>query len=371
MIITSLLGIFLVCLLIQLYYYLFFFSRLAFRKNKATSPSIMVPGVSVIVCAHNEAENLLQLLPKLYAQKFPAFEIIVVDDRSTDDTKKLLIEEKEKFKNLRIIRIDETPSHINSKKYALALAIKSAKHDALLLTDADCVPTSDEWLSSMTAPLQNAATKIVLGYSQYKIEQGFLNLFIRFETIYTGLQYLSLALAGRPYMGVGRNMAYSKNFFLEKKGFINHLKVTGGDDDLFVNKNGEKGNTAVVTGEKSLTCSIPKKTWKEYIIQKRRHLSVGKLYRFKDRLRLSILFLSQLFFWCTFVALLVMWQEPYLVIGGFVLRMGIQYLIFYKAAQTLGDKIKLWALPFLEVMYVLYYIATGISAVASRDIKWN
>lgn len=371
MIATSIIGIFTLCLFLQLFYYLFFFSRLGLKSKKPMSPNDHVPGVSVIICARNEYENLQKLIPALCQQNFHRFEIIVVNDKSTDETKGYLANEKENIKNLKIVNIDHTPPHINSKKYALALGIKLAEYDTLLLTDADCMPASSNWISVMSQEFKNSSTKIAIGFSQYASAKGLLNLFIRFETLYTAIQYLSLALAGRPYMGVGRNLAYSKSFFLEKKGFKDHLNITGGDDDLFVNKNASNENTGVVIGSESIVFSEPKKTWKEYFKQKKRHLSVGKHYRLKDRVRLSLLFLSQFFFWVAFIVLLILWQEPYFVVGGFVLRIAVQYFIFYKASKKLGDKVQLWALPLLDVLYVMYYIATGISALASRDIKWN
>lgn len=370
MIASGLLVLFLGCMLIQLGYYIYFFSRLAFIKSKESALQ-NASGVSIVVCAHNEIENLKVLLPVLYAQDFPEYEIIVVDEKSTDDTFPFLWKEKETNERLKIVTITHTPPHVNSKKYGLTMGIKSAQHDIILLTDADCMPGSDQWLKTMSTPLNNDQVKIVLGYSQYRAKKGLLNLFIRFETLYTAIQYLSFALAGKPYMGVGRNLLYRKSFFLGRKGFSGYQKVIGGDDDLFVNKNGTKENTQVIVGKNSLVYSVPKDTWKAYFRQKKRHLSAGKLYGFMDKVRLGLLFFSHFLFWVTFVALLSIWYEPYLALGGFVLRMGVQYVVFYKAAQKLGDETKLWLLPFLDVLYVIYYIGTGISAVASRNIKWN
>ncbi len=368
---TSLFGIFLLCLTIQLFYYLFYFSRLAFARTRSQSTPEFQQGVSIVVCAKNELQNLQRLLPALYNQLFPSFEIIVVNDRSTDETQAFLLEQKKVWQQLKVINIDHTPPHINGKKYALSLGIKQAGFDTLLLTDADCIPATPNWISVMTAKFNISSTKIALGYCQYTAYPGLLNLFIRFETLYTAVQYLSLALAGSPYMGVGRNLAYSKSFFMERRGFSDYLKVTGGDDDLFVNKNADKRNTVAVYDSGGTMYSEPKKSWKAYFRQKKRHLSVGKYYKLSDRIRMGLLFLSQLFFWVLFIVLLLFWQEPYYVIGGFVLRMAVQYLIFYKASVKLEGEFKLWALPLLDVLYVMYYIATGISALASRNIKWN
>lgn len=371
MIETSLFGIFICCLSIQLFFYLFYFTRAGFASTKPIGSRESGNGVSIIVCAKNEYQNLQKLLPALYSQSYSPFEIIVVNDKSTDETQIFLIKEKELHKNLKVVNIDNTPAHINSKKYGLSLGIKQASYDTLLLTDADCIPKNANWISVMTEKFNNSSTKIALGYCQYKSYPGLLNLFIRFETLYTAIQYLSLALAGSPYMGVGRNMAYSKKFFLDKKGFTDYLKVTGGDDDLFVNKNATRHNTAAVVNVDGIVYSEPKKTWGAYFRQKKRHLSVGKYYNFGDRVRIGLLYLSQLLFWVLFIVLLLFWQEPYFVIGGFVLRMAVQYLIFFKASRKLEGEFKFWALPVLDVLYVMYYIATGISALASRDIKWN
>ncbi len=372
MIATGLLVLFAVCLLTQLIYHLFFFSRLAFYKEKNDGPTTAFEGVSIIVCARNAAEKLNALLPVLYAQDYPNFEVIVVNDRSTDETFPFLVKEKEKVGNLKVLTIDQTPSHINPKKYAITLGIKAAQHDLILFTDADCMPASNQWVKTMAAPFADTSVEITLGYSQYRAHPGLLNLFIRYETLYTAIQYVSFALSGIPYMGVGRNMAYRKSLFLDNKGFSGYQKITGGDDDLFINKHATKANTRVRIGSDSIVYSIPKATWKEYFLQKRRHLAVGKLYGLGDRLRLGILSLSQIGFWLSLIAVLCLWHEPYFVIGGFVFRMLIQYIIYYKASQKLGDKIKHWMLiPILDVLYVMYYIGTGISAVASRNIKWN
>lgn len=371
MIDTGLFGIFISCLAIQLFYYLFYFSRVGFSRTKPVEASVPNKGVSIIICAKNELQNLQKLLPALYTQRFTNFEIIVVNDKSTDETQAFLLKEQELRKHLKVVTIDTTPEHINDKKYAISLGMKLASHDTLLLTDADCIPATPEWISVMAEKLANSSTKIALGYCQYSAYPGLLNLFIRFETLYTAIQYLSLALAGSPYMGVGRNLAYSKNFFLDRKGFKDHLKITGGDDDLFVNKNANKHNTVAIINTDGLVYSEPKKTWSQYFRQKKRHLSVGKYYKLSDRIRIGVLFLSHLLSWVLFIALLLLWQEPYYVIGGFLLRMAVQYFVFYKCARKLEGKFKLWALPLLDVLYVMYYIATGISALASREIKWN
>src|SRR5690606_12086614 len=104
------------------------------------------------------------------------------------------------------------------KKYAITLGIKAAKYDWILLTDADCRPNTNQWINAISSRFVGDKD-FVLAYSAYEQRAGFLNLFIRFETLFTAIQYIAYALAGNPYMGVGRNLAYRKAVFLENKGF--------------------------------------------------------------------------------------------------------------------------------------------------------
>lgn len=368
MVISALLYTFLISLLAQLYFFIFVISRLAFIKK--SNPSIASGAVSVIICARNEAQNLGRLIDSLSRQNYPDFEVIIINDRSTDQTEELLKEAEKQFRQLKTITIKAAPENVNPKKYGLIKGIEAANHELLLLTDADCLPHSDHWICEMVAPF-DSGIHIVLGFSQYKKDSGLLNAFIRFETLHTGMQYLSFALAGKPYMGVGRNLAYKKSFFQERKGFHKYLSVTGGDDDLFVNKNAHRKNTKISIGKKSLTVSLPKKSWRTYFRQKRRHLAAGKFYNQSDKLILGLLSLSHIIFWFTFVALAITGEEPYFVIGGFLMRMLVLVLAFYFTAKRLGDRINLLSLPILDFLFVCYYTATGISAIVSKDIKWS
>jgi len=252
--------------------------------------------VSVIVCAHDEEENLIEQVPLLLQQDYPQFEIIIVEDRCNDGTYDYLLQATKEHERLKMVRVTHKPDHINGKKFALTLGIKAARYDWVLLTDADCRPASTKWISQMTSQFEEPA-KIVLGYSPYIKTPGLLNAFIRFESFLTGIQFIGIALLGKPYMGVGRNLAYRKEVFLNAKGFNSHLDVTGGDDDLFVNQHATKENTRVSIGPDALVFSKPKESWTEYFYQKFRHLSVGKLYKFSDKILLGVFSLTWLLTW--------------------------------------------------------------------------
>jgi glycosyltransferase involved in cell wall biosynthesis len=230
--------------LIQLFYYLYFFIRLAVYKPKPRSVSQTHP-VSVIICARDEAANLAKNLPGALVQQYrTTHEVIVVDDNSFDDTKYLLEEYQRTYRQLQVVQLKQEAKLIPGKKFPLSIGIKTAKHEIVLLTDADCVPASEFWIDKMQETFDEN-TEIVLGYGAYHKKAGLLNKIVRWETFHTALQYFSYALAGKPYMGVGRNLSYKKTIFYRHKGFSAHNNIPSGDDDLFINMAATKKNTKV------------------------------------------------------------------------------------------------------------------------------
>ncbi|ELR70514.1 N-acetylglucosaminyltransferase [Fulvivirga imtechensis AK7] len=323
-----------------------------------------------MIAAHDEEENLKKLLPKLYAQQYPELEVIVVEDRSNDNTYDLLLAETKKEPRLRMVKVNHTPENFNGKKYALTLGIKAAKYDQILLTDADCEPNNEHWVATMAAAFSES-TQFNLGFSYYTRTKGFLNYFIRFETLWTAIQYIGLALAGKPYMGVGRNLAYRKSLFISKKGFNPHLGVTGGDDDLFVNQHAGKRNTRVTIGENALVYSQPKTDWKSFFRQKVRHLSVGKYYKAADKIILGIIPLTQILFWLILTILFSLRIELYIVAGCFLIRTLMIYLTFNIARKKLGVRFNLAGLLFLDIIFVIYYFITGATALFTKRVRWS
>ncbi len=332
-----------------------------------------MPAVSVIICAHNEKNNLQERLTSILEQEYPDFEVIVVDDRSHDGSYEWLLEIKKKYSVLNIIRLEEVPQHTNHKKHALTIGIKAAKHEIVLLTDADCKSISKKWIDKMARQYDLEGTELVLGVSLYEKTGGFLNSFIRYETLQTAILYISLALSGKPYMGIGRNLSYKKSLFLDNRGFKEYLNVTGGDDDLFVNKHTNGMNTAICTDEQATLYSKPKHNWKDFIRQKKRHLSVGKYYREKDKLRLGIYHISQTMLWIFFIFVVSAGQFSEILIVGLLMisRLIGQYVVFWKVSTKFGDINKLWLLPVLEIVFIFYYWILGTRAILSKKVKWK
>jgi glycosyltransferase involved in cell wall biosynthesis len=365
--------IFLLITLIQITFNGLIFSRLLFIQPKNKKELREVKFISIIVCARNEKTNLRTLVPLLLNQNYPNFEVIIVDDRSTDGSAELLKEWQKKDNRLIIKEISETPAGWNSKKYALTQGIEQARGEAVLLTDADCVPASEDWLALMISQLTDNQA-IVLGVSLYQRTKGVLNAFIQYETFYTALQYLSLATWGLPYMGVGRNLLYKKSLFVDNQGFNQNMAVTGGDDDLLVGQIATKKNTTICIEPKAYTISIPKTTWGTWYRQKLRHLSVGKQYKTLPQLTLGVLNLSQILFWLLSIYIILGARNENfygIFISFFLLRSVIVYGLYYLINQKLQAQIIPYTIPFFDFLFGFYIFTVGLIALSQKHIQWK
>jgi len=365
--------IFLVLLLlfiIQIFYYLFFFLR--FVRYHEVPASAKAESVSVVICARNEYHQLKENLPLILTQEYPSFEVVVVNHASEDDTAFLLSSLAEQYPHLKIVEIKENLNFFDGKKFPLSIGIKSATHDLVLLTDADCKPAGPHWIAHMAGGF-SGSREIVLGYGAYEKSKSLLNRLIRFDTVHVALQYFSFALAGSPYMGVGRNMAYRKSLFYENKGFTSHYTIHSGDDDLFINRAATRKNTGIVADPESFTFSLPKTNFSDWWIQKKRHLSTGKYYRFKHVFLLGLYTFSTFLFYTFLITLLSLSSNftTFAALTLFILRLACQLIIFRKTMLKLNEK-GLWMLvPVFEVILMLINIAFFVTTFISKDKKWK
>lgn len=314
-----LVGVLLVLFFVQLYWYSRYICAPArrIRKDKKSpinnDQSPISEGVSVLLAAHNESYNLSQYLQALLTQDYPTFEVIVVDDGSEDETRAVVESYMVHDDRLHLTFVPYGARVQSTKKLAITLGAKAAQYDYLLLTDADCVPESDHWISEMMSGFESQQLTansqqpkdIVLGFAPYFEEQGHINRLVRFDTLFNGLHYLGAALCGHPYMGVGRNLAYKKSLFFESGGFTHMMTNRAGDDDLFVNRVATKQNTAVVLSRPSYTWSPAKKSLKEWWQQKRRHVSVSPHYRTATKFRLALEPLTRGLFYALVLGIIV------------------------------------------------------------------
>lgn len=365
-----LLGLLAVSFLLQLYYVVFVYGKLSRYKVPPVAAIQPVP-VSVIICARNEESNLRTNLPAILTQDYPSFEVIVVNDCSSDDTEWLLKDLAKRFHHLRIVHLKEHLIHKRGKKFAATIGIKAASHEHLVFTDADCWPQSAQWLRSMAGAFDSGA-EIVLGYSPYERRKGLLNALIRFETFHTATSYLSYALKGNAYMGVGRNMAYLKSLFFRGKGFAAHMHIPSGDDDLFVNQNAGRDNTRICIDRNAHVWSIPKLTFSSYFQQKTRHHGAARMYRASHRWMLATQLISAVLFYLSVVICVVMLPELWeLFVGILLIRWLVLTLTFESVMKKLQVADLLIWLPLLDLFFYFYIVLNGFFAFFRKNINWK
>jgi len=360
---------FIAIVVIQVFYYLGIFGKFAFAKPQDIT-SKKLP-VSVIVCAKNEEENVKKFIPLLAEQDYPDFEIVLIDDASSDETLEVFEQFEQQYPNIRLVKVQNNEAFWGNKKYALTLGIKASKKEYLLFTDADCYPTSKNWITAMTSQFTMNKT-IVLGYGGYeKVERSLLNKIIRFETVLTAVQYFSWAKLGFPYMGVGRNLAYKKEEFFNVNGFIEHIQIRSGDDDLFINQAANKNNTTISYTPESFTYSKPKETYREWFTQKRRHISTAEHYKFFDKMQLALFFISQLFFFILVIVLLAFQFQWIAVLAILATRYTVAWTVIgFSAGKLKENDIKVW-FPIVEIMLIFTQINIFITNIFSKPVYWK
>ena len=375
------LCVFGLCWLIQMCYFWGLFSRLAFfKKNKYEKGVPNYEPVSVIVCAKDAYEYLIDLVPRILSQDYPDFELVIVNDCSTDETSDYLKELVRQHPDINVVTLTQSLNFFHGKKFPLSMGIKSAKHDLLLLTDADCMPENDQWIKGMVGAYRQN-TGVVLGYGPYFMRKGLLNKLIRFDTLYTAIQYLSMALARRPYMGVGRNLSYRRELFYKNKGFTSHYTIPSGDDDIFISQVANKNNTRIFIDPDNRVESEPKNSLGSWIRQKRRHYSTANMYKRSTNMILGTLLLSRLCYYASLTALFVLPHAfhtasashiYYITVGTFVLVhfMSIDF-IYIKSAKQLGEKnLYLFLSPLYDVFFALFTSLLGIINMISKPKGW-
>jgi len=362
-------GVMLMAFLIQLIYYLGTFSKI--HRHRHPELSGRMHGISVIICARNEAENLRKNLPAFLDQVYPDYEVVVVNDCSTDDSDEVLMTLKLTYPNLHVTSIQEDRKFTHGKKLAVTVGIKAAKFDHMLFSDADCYPASKNWIKLMSRHF-SSNKELILGIGKYERKKGLLNLLVRYETFMTAMTYISFAIKGHAYMGVGRNMGYRKDLFYKHKGFASHLKVLSGDDDLFVNEASTRQNTTVEISTDSFTYSTPPDTFRKWFRQKRRHLTTGKYYKASSKFSLGAELMSRMLFYGTFIALLTFDYWKYVALGAFFLLVINKLIVIKMNMKRLDERDLL--LPSL-LLDPLMPLLLGIIRIANifrpREPKWN
>lgn len=354
-------------LAVLLFFHGAMFARLAF-KQVAVEPNVNIP-VSVVICARNEAERLAYLIPVLLAQDHREFELVVVNDRSDDETWEMLQNMQPLHPRLRPVNIQADEKFNYGKKIALGVGVRAAKYENVLLTDADCEPLGKEWISTMASGFSNGR-KIVVGHSPYAFQPGITNILERYDSTIKTMQYMSFALAGFPYMGVGRNLGYTSELFFNAKGQRRHGELMSGDDDLFINEVARANNTSVVADPRSFMTTSPTSDLGTWIRRKRRHYTTAAHYRFIHQVLLTLLPFARMAFWVALVVLAIRGNWV-----GFAIGLGAELFILLPitiaAMKRLHAGLLAWfALP-LEWLFLLLDPLLYTSTILVKPKRWK
>jgi len=353
-----------------LLYYVGVFSRLLFLKPKSYSPEKMPP-VSVVICAKNEAENLERNLKVIMIQKYPNFEVIVVNDQSTDNTENIVRYFCDRNNNLRLLNIKkEIVKPLPGKKFPLKVGIEGATHDIIVVTDADCKPANTLWLNTLVSEFLRE-TDFVLGYAPFNKTTGLLNKFIRFDNVMAAMQYFSFSLAGLPYMGVGRNMAFRKNEFLNYEESEKSKKILSGDDDLFINKKATRAATEIAIHKDSFMFSNAKNTWAEWLNQKTRHTKTSYHYTFLSQFLLFMFALLNFSFYILPLTFLVVPTNPLYIAIPFATVLLVKLYIHTKVAIKLNNEDLPVLSILLDLLYVLHLPVIFMKSIFAKKIAWK
>ena len=320
-------AILILTLVVQLGFYFIPYTAILRRirniKRGNVAHTVEQPPVSVIICARNEGENLHRFLPLVLEQNYADYEVIIVNDGSSDDTENIIKDLQKVYHNLYVTNIPQETRIISHKKLAITLGVKAAKNEILLFTDADCRPLTPDWITTMVRNFDDQ-TEFVLGHGNYYREKGFISKMVAYDTLTIAMQYMGFALLGYPYMGVGRNMAYRRSTFFRLKGFAGFLHIPSGDDDLLVNAFGKKHNTRIEPSLEAETLSLPKTSFKDWYYQKLRHLSTVDIYKSNSKMWIGLEPLARGFFYLIVLLLVVLGYNNFIILaialGSFLLR---------------------------------------------------
>ncbi|HET7733702.1 MAG TPA: glycosyltransferase [Paludibacter sp.] len=369
-------GILFLAFTYQLYFYFRYLNGVLHLRSKIKKGKVSFideqPPVSVIICSKDEAENLRKFLPFVLQQDYPVFEVVVINDGSTDATDHLLRDLCVEYPNLKTTFVPVGANNLSTKKLGLTLGIKASKYDILLFTDADCMPEDKMWIARMMRNFTRE-TDFVLGYGAYFQKKGFLNRMITYDTLFIALQYLGMAAVRRPYMGVGRNLAYRKETFYAQKGFASTLGLSSGDDDLMVNKACNPWNTRVEIAPDSITWSEPNTTYKGWLFQKARHLSVSTYYKSSSKLRLFFEPFTRGLFYLTIILALIFGNiiTQLATVLLFITRYIVQLSIINGSAKHFGERKYVLSLPVLDIYLPLVNLYILLFGRKGKSVRWK
>lgn len=376
---TILLLIAVLFLIIQAVYYLYIYSRIYCRSKAIGQNDIHFtkeqPPISVVISVRDESKHLHECLTSILSQDYPQFEVIVINDGDNDDSESIILPLENQHSNLYHSFVPDTSRYLSRKKLALTIGVKAAKYDWIVVTEPNCTPTSNQWLKTLARNF-TSRTEVVLGYSNYRYEKGWTNRCIDFDNLFQSMRYLGFALLGKPYMGIGRNMAYRKELFYQEKGFSAHLNLQRGDDDLFINKIANKENTRVETAPEAIVQAGNVEMVKDWYAEKIGYAGTATLLKGNQQLLLGAETMTRLLFYACWVAALVIgiihghWLVAGLSLLLGLIKWGVQGAVINLTAKALNEPCRYYlTLPIFDILQPLQSLCWKVCNLFKKQNK--
>ena len=328
-----------------------------------------MPFVSVVIAARNEAKRIKPALDSLAMVDYPPdlHEVIWVDDNSVDATANFILDYVKDRSNWQLIKLQNKGQKFSGKKLALDTAIKQAKGEIILTTDADCRVQKD-WIGAILNAF-NKDTIMVLGHSLLEKKKGMLDKLLRFDNLFSGIMVAAPAKAGYAVSSVGRNMAYRKEAYIQSGGYSELVHFKSGDDvhltELF--RRNIKGKIVFCSNSESFTFTKRPDTLKEIMHQQIRKNS--KLFK-KSFSSILLTFFLFLYHFLLILFPFLFYQLIDLWIVLIVLKLGAEFITLFYAASVFKEKDLTGYIPAFQVFYPLYVILLGgIASLFSFEWK--
>ncbi len=337
-----------------------------FKKDiiQITPDKKKIKHISIIIAILNEEENIKPLIRSLINLNYPKefYEVIFVNDNSTDNSAKIISEEISEENNFRLINANN--KNLPAKKGALEIGIAASNYDLIALTDGDCIVETD-WLTNIAEGLET--NDLVFGPAPLIPTKSLVSRFASYESHRTQIiNYFTLSI-GIPVSATGRNIAYKKSLIFELGGYKSTMDKLSGDDDLIIRetlKHNKKIGVINPNGARVFSDTV--KSWKDYFSQKSRHVSTSHNYLPKQQLILAIWFISNLA--VTFSVFLSIYNLIFLF--PLLLKLRFDVATTKKYPEFAGKDFKVHEIILFEIIYNVTLIVNFINSIFYKD-KWK
>ena len=354
----------LVLIALRLSYWYLLFIRLALYKQPSDSND--PKAISLVVAVKNNLAGIKALITKIQKQNYDRWELIVVDDGPDKDLQNYIA-------SLQTSHIRYVDNDLQQgKKHAVIKGVGAAKYPWIAVTDADCVPASLRYFDSLQASLVSPNQKIVLGFAPLRATGSLASHLASYEAAYVGMQYLSYAKAGLPYMGVGRNMLFDKELYLQHAAKITETPTLSGDDDLFIQAASTPENTTICIHPYSFCMSDAPTGFNEWINQRTRQISTAPQYQSTHRWLLGGFAGLHLGIYVTIVLSLIgSWLSPADALAAWITMIGLMTLVQYPVFRKLKSIPALLWTPIADIFLAGFYAWIAIRYKTKHTHPWK